>query len=49
MGYIYVDTPQPNEIYIDDNTFLRLFNGIERITISNIQVFTFIFNCFFLR
>jgi hypothetical protein len=26
MGYIYIDTPQPNEIYIDDNTFLRLFN-----------------------
>ena len=26
MGYIYVDTPQPNEIYIDDDTFLRLFN-----------------------
>jgi len=26
MGYTYVDTPQPNEVYISDDTFLTLFN-----------------------
>jgi len=38
MGYIYIDTPQPNEIYIDDNTFLRLFNE-DTFKLENIPIF----------
>ena len=38
MGYTYVDTPQANEIYIDDNTFLRLFND-DNFKFKNIPEF----------
>ena len=38
MGYIYVDSPQPNEIYIDDDTFLRLFNE-DTFKLENVPIF----------